>query len=120
MESQLGLLNSEAKGVLHVSAPVSFSTLHLAGALSAFQQAHPRVSINLQLNDRKVDVVDEGFDVTIRALHPRLLTAFQEVEADLHHAKYTPYLFALGFQHVIQFAAAQYYSLLIAMKCSVR
>jgi hypothetical protein len=37
------------------------------------------------------------------------------VEADLHHAKYTPYLFALGFQHVIQFAAAQYYSLLIAM-----
>jgi|TARA_Y100000994_G_scaffold103797_1_gene85562 DNA-binding transcriptional LysR family regulator len=69
MESQLGLLNSEAKGVLHVSAPVSFSTLHLAGALSAFQQAHPRVSINLQLNDRKVDVVDEGFDVTIRAGH---------------------------------------------------
>lgn len=69
MESQLGLLNSEAKGVLHVSAPVSFSTLHLAGALSAFQQAHPRVSINLQLNDRKVDVVDEGFDVAIRAGH---------------------------------------------------
>lgn len=69
MESQLGLLNSEAKGVLHVSAPVSFSTLHLAGALSAFQQAHPRVSINLQLNDRKIDVIDEGFDVAIRAGH---------------------------------------------------
>lgn len=69
MESQLGLLNSEAKGVLHVSAPVSFSTLHLAGAFSAFQRAHPRVSINLQLNDRKVDVVDEGFDVAIRAGH---------------------------------------------------
>ena len=69
MESQLGLLNSEAKGVLHVSAPVSFSTLHLAGALSAFQQAHPRVSINLQLNDRKIDVIEEGFDVAIRAGH---------------------------------------------------
>jgi len=69
MESQLGLLNTEAKGVLHVSAPVSFSTLHLASALSAFQQAHPHVSINLQLNDRKIDVIDEGFDVAIRAGH---------------------------------------------------
>ncbi|MFZ8201715.1 LysR family transcriptional regulator [Alteromonas portus] len=69
MESQLGLLNTEVKGVLHVSAPVSFSTLHLAGALSTFQQAHPSVSINLQLNDRKIDVIDEGFDVAIRAGH---------------------------------------------------
>ena len=31
-----------------------------------FQQAHPHVSINLQLNDRKIDVIDEGFDVAIR------------------------------------------------------
>ncbi|MCU7554096.1 LysR family transcriptional regulator [Alteromonas sp. ASW11-19] len=69
MEGQLGLFNAQAKGVLHVSAPVSFSTLHLAGALGAFQNAHPHVSINLQLNDRKVDVVDEGFDVAIRAGH---------------------------------------------------
>ena len=67
MESQLGQLSSEAKGLLHVSAPVSFSTLHLAGALSAFQQAHTNVSINLQLNDRKIDVIDEGFDVALRA-----------------------------------------------------
>lgn len=69
MESQLGLLSTQAKGVLYVSAPVTFSTLHLAGALSAFQQAHPNVSINLQLNDRKIDVIDEGFDVAIRVGH---------------------------------------------------
>ncbi|MBO7922233.1 LysR family transcriptional regulator [Alteromonas sp. K632G] len=67
MEGQLGLLNTQAKGVLHVSAPVSFSTLHLSSALAAFQHAHPSVSVNLQLNDRKVDVVDEGLDVAIRA-----------------------------------------------------
>lgn len=69
MESQLGLFNTQAKGVLHVSAPVSFSTLYLADAIGAFQQAHPQVSINLQLNDRKIDVIDEGFDVAIRAGH---------------------------------------------------
>ena len=69
MESQLGLFNAQAKGTLHVSAPVSFSTLHLAGAIGAFHHAHPHVSINLQLNDRKIDVIDEGFDVAIRAGH---------------------------------------------------
>lgn len=67
MQGQLGLLNTQAKGILHVSAPVSFSTLHLSSCLGAFQQAHPQVSVNLQLNDRKVDVVDEGFDVALRA-----------------------------------------------------
>lgn len=69
MEGQLGLLNTEPKGVLYVSAPVTFATLHLADAIAAFQNAHPHVSINLQLNDRKVDLVDEGFDVAIRAGH---------------------------------------------------
>lgn len=67
MEGQLGLLNTQAKGVLHVSAPVSFSTLHLSSCLGAFQHAHPNVQVNLQLNDRKVDVIDEGFDVALRA-----------------------------------------------------
>ena len=67
MEGQLGLFNTQAKGVLHVSAPVSFSTLHLSSCLGAFQHAHPNVQVNLQLNDRKVDVIDEGFDVALRA-----------------------------------------------------
>lgn len=67
MEGQLGLLNTQAKGLIHVSAPVSFSTLHLSGCLSAFQTKHPNVSVNIQLNDRKVNVIEEGFDVALRA-----------------------------------------------------
>lgn len=67
MEGQLGLLNTSAKGILRISAPVSFSTLHLSACLGAFQQQHPDVTIDLQLNDRKVDVIEEGFDVAIRA-----------------------------------------------------
>lgn len=67
MEGQLGILNTSAKGVLRISAPVSFSTLHLSACLGAFQQQHPDVTIDLQLNDRKVDVIEEGFDVAIRA-----------------------------------------------------
>ncbi|WP_193164743.1 LysR family transcriptional regulator [Microbulbifer hainanensis] len=66
MEGQLGYLQSEAQGLLHISAPVSFSTLHLAPLISDFLQAHPAVRVDLELNDRKVDVVEENYDVALR------------------------------------------------------
>lgn len=69
MESQIGDLQTEAKGVLRISAPVSFAIRHMAPLLSEFQKAHPGVGIDLQLNDRKVDVVEEGFDVVLRIGH---------------------------------------------------
>lgn len=69
MENELGDLQSEARGVLRISAPVSFSTHHVAPLLARFQQAHPAVTIDLQVNDRKVDVVEEGFDVALRIGH---------------------------------------------------
>ncbi len=69
MESQIGDLQTEARGLLRISAPVSFAIRHMAPLLSAFQKAHPGVGIDLQLNDRKVDVVEEGFDVVLRIGH---------------------------------------------------
>ncbi|WP_417545990.1 LysR family transcriptional regulator [Marinobacter sp.] len=69
MESQIGDLQTEARGLLRISAPVSFAIRHMAPLLSEFQKAHPGVGIDLQLNDRKVDVVEEGFDVVLRIGH---------------------------------------------------
>ncbi|WP_165856262.1 LysR family transcriptional regulator [Marinobacter sp. JSM 1782161] len=69
MESQLGDLHTQAQGVLRISAPVSFAMHHLPPLLSAFKQAHPAVDIDLQLNDRKVDIVEEGFDIALRIGH---------------------------------------------------
>lgn len=69
MENQLGDLHAEAQGVLRISAPVSFAMHHLPPLLSAFQKTHPAVKIDLQLNDRKVDIVEEGFDVALRIGH---------------------------------------------------
>ncbi|WP_203143678.1 LysR family transcriptional regulator [Marinobacter mangrovi] len=69
MESQLGELHTEAQGILRISAPVSFAMHHLPPLLNAFQKAHPAVKIDLQLNDRKVDIVEEGFDVALRIGH---------------------------------------------------
>ncbi|MCE8017165.1 LysR family transcriptional regulator [Halomonas sp. MCCC 1A17488] len=69
MEHQLGDLQTQARGRLRISAPVSFAIRHLAPLLSDFQRAHPAVGIDLQLNDRKVDIVEEGFDVALRIGH---------------------------------------------------
>jgi DNA-binding transcriptional LysR family regulator len=69
MEHQLGDLQTQARGRLRINAPVSFAIRHLAPLLSDFQQAHPAVGIDLQLNDRKVDIVEEGFDIALRIGH---------------------------------------------------
>jgi DNA-binding transcriptional LysR family regulator len=69
MEGGLGRLENEARGVLRMSAPVSFATKHLAPLMRDFKQLHPAVGIDLQLNDRKIDVVEEGFDLALRIGH---------------------------------------------------
>lgn len=69
MEGHFGQLQSTAKGLLHISAPVSFSTLHLAPFICDFRKEHPEVGIDLQLSDRKIDVIEEGFDVALRIGH---------------------------------------------------
>lgn len=66
MDQQLGGLHQNPKGTLRISAPVSFSIKHLAPLLAEFQKQYPLIDLDLQLNDRKVDVVDEGFDVVLR------------------------------------------------------
>ena len=65
-ENELGDLQTEARGLLRISAPTSFAIHHMATLLSQFQQAHPSVGIDLQLSDRKVDIVEEGFDIALR------------------------------------------------------
>jgi DNA-binding transcriptional LysR family regulator len=69
MELQLGNLQQEARGTLRISAPVSFAIRHLARLVADFQAVYPLVDIDLQLNDRKVDIVEEGFDVALRIGH---------------------------------------------------
>ncbi|WP_445427887.1 LysR substrate-binding domain-containing protein [Alishewanella sp. HL-SH05] len=66
MENHFGELQSTAKGLLQISAPVDFSTLHLAPLIRDFKKKYPEVGVNLELSDRKVDVIEEGFDVALR------------------------------------------------------
>lgn len=66
MENYFGQYHNAATGTLRMGAPVSFATLHLPNLIREFKQNYPDVRINIELGDRKVDVVEEGFDVVLR------------------------------------------------------
>ncbi len=65
-ELQVSRLHDEPKGLLRVNAPMSFGTLYLGDAVAAFMADYPDLNVELTLNDRFIDPVEEGVDVTIR------------------------------------------------------
>jgi DNA-binding transcriptional LysR family regulator len=56
----------EPRGMLRLNAPVSFGTGQIAPLLSEFHARHPQVQVDLGLNDRLVDLAEEGWDLAIR------------------------------------------------------
>lgn len=54
------------RGLIRIAAPVTFSVGNLGAPLSAFLGAFPEVAVELSLNDRMVDIVEEGFDLALR------------------------------------------------------
>lgn len=59
-------LTSEPRGTLRLNAPMSFGQLHLGAAIAEFMALHPNIHIDLDLNDRQIDVVEDGYDMAIR------------------------------------------------------
>jgi DNA-binding transcriptional LysR family regulator len=56
----------KASGHLRVTAPAGFGRRHVAPLVPGFLAAHPDVSLSLNLSDRVVDIVNEGFDCAVR------------------------------------------------------
>lgn len=54
------------RGKLRIAAPMSFGMRHLGPAIAAFLGEHGEIAIDLDLNDRLVDLVGEGYDLAIR------------------------------------------------------
>ncbi|MBD2108534.1 LysR family transcriptional regulator [Nodosilinea sp. FACHB-13] len=67
-EAELALtrLHQEPRGSLRINAPMTFGTLHLAPLVVKFMAQYPDLYIELVLNDRRIDPIEEGFDITIR------------------------------------------------------
>lgn len=66
MEERLGEQATAPKGILKISAPYSYGQLFFGAFLAEFSERYAGVQVDLDLNDRFVNLVEEGFDVAIR------------------------------------------------------
>ncbi len=53
-------------GPLRISAPVTFGRMHLGPALYPFLRENPELELTLDLNDRRVDAIADGYDAVVR------------------------------------------------------
>jgi DNA-binding transcriptional LysR family regulator len=65
-EMAVSRMQAEPRGVLRVGGPTDFGRIGLADSLASFALRHRDVRLEVDLADRFVDVVDEGFDVVVR------------------------------------------------------
>jgi DNA-binding transcriptional LysR family regulator len=61
----------EPQGLLRVSAPVAFGRAHVSPVCRDLVLAYPKVSIDLVLTDRMVELIEEGIDVVVRIGPPK-------------------------------------------------
>lgn len=65
-ETSVERLRASPSGTLRISAPITFGSCVIAPLVATFQQTYPLVHIELELSNRVVDLIDEGFDMAIR------------------------------------------------------
>ncbi|MEQ5776805.1 LysR family transcriptional regulator [Thalassospira sp. NFXS8] len=54
------------RGCVRIAAPTSFGVIKLAPAIARLLNTHPDLSVDLMLDDRLTDIIDEGFDIALR------------------------------------------------------
>lgn len=65
-ERSVASQHAAPRGVLKLAAPMSFGIVHLSGAIADFMALYPEVTVDMELSDRFVDLVEEGYDLAIR------------------------------------------------------
>jgi len=71
-ERSITQLQAEPRGRLRVNAPMSFGTMHLAPALADFLVQYPDLQVQLTLNDRFIDPIEEGLWNESYVQHPTI------------------------------------------------
>ena len=57
---------TQVAGPIRLSAPISFGIRYLGPVLADFARAHPRIELDVSLDDKTVDLVGGGFDLAVR------------------------------------------------------
>ena len=86
------------RGTLRLSAPLSFAMAHLGCLLTEFLQLHPQVDVEVDLSDRAVDLIGEGYDLALRigALEDSSLVARRIADVERVYCASPAYLAARG------------------------
>jgi len=66
LDSSVSRLRSKPAGALRIGTSFAFGTLHLARLTLEFMRKYPKVKVHLSLNDRYVNLAEEGLDLAIR------------------------------------------------------
>ncbi|MPM77132.1 HTH-type transcriptional regulator DmlR [bioreactor metagenome] len=66
VEAEIAEQSTSLRGLIRMSAPMSFGIARLAPVLPEFMTEHPEVELDVQFNDMQVDVVGERFDLVLR------------------------------------------------------
>ncbi|WP_115718338.1 LysR family transcriptional regulator [Gallaecimonas mangrovi] len=97
-EAELSQGHSQISGRLRINGPMSFGTRYLAPLVAQFMAQHPQLEVRLELNDRKIDLLEDGFDLAIRigTLPDSSLVARQLTQCQLLLVASPAYLSANG------------------------
>ena len=69
-ELAVSQLQEKPKGNFKINAPMTFGTMHLSAAVADFMAQYPDLRVQLTLEDRFVDPIEEGFDLAVRIAEP--------------------------------------------------
>lgn len=65
-EGELAAEEQTLRGVIRTTVPLAFGLLHLTPLILEFAQAHPEIHIDVDFNDRRVNLIEEGMDLGLR------------------------------------------------------
>jgi len=71
-EESIEVTRAEPRGIVRMTCPVALLDAVVAPMLADFMVAHPRVELDLEATNRRVDVINEGIDIAVRVRPPPL------------------------------------------------
>lgn len=65
-ELELGSLGTAPRGTLRITCPSWFASQRMADNLAEFRRRYPEIVVDASFEDRRVDLVEEGYDLALR------------------------------------------------------